>query len=125
MVQCLCVTVLLTALPPFRIGDYWWVSSEVGKETGRLKAKVGESDHLLPPVQGWEFYDGVKWESDPTMVCSRQVNPHCTEVIVELDNGAKEKRPDLAGSYLPVDGEYRRGRPVGSFQESFQQFCCC
>merc|ERR1712183_205377 len=57
-----------------RFGDYWWVSDDVGKENGVLKAKVGESDHLLPPVQGWEFYDygGSLWKSDPTMVCSRQ-----------------------------------------------------
>jgi len=98
-----------------RVGEYWWVNKEVGKKTGNLKAKMGESDHLLPPVQGWEFYHydgGVKWESDPTMVCSRQVNPLCCEVIVELDSDAMEKHPHCAGSYLPVDGEYNRGRPV-------------
>ena len=32
-------------------------------------------DLLLPPVQGWEYYDNGKWESNPTMECSREVLP--------------------------------------------------
>ena len=90
-----------------------------------VRAKMGESNHLLPPVQGWEYLDVVhKWQSDPTMVCSRQVSPLCTEVIVELHGVAMEKHPDCAGSYLPVEGEHIRGRLVGSFQQSFQQVFC-
>ena len=77
---------LLTALSLLiRVGDYWWVSKKVGEEVGKLKAKVGEADKLLPPVNGWEYPDlvGRKWKSDPTMVCSRQLSPVCSEVIVE------------------------------------------
>ena len=77
--QCLCCcTVMLTALSLIiRAGDYWCVSSLVGEEAGWLRAKVGEADLLLPPVQGWDYYDfgDKKWESDTTMECSREVLP--------------------------------------------------
>ena len=128
---------LLTALSLLiRVGDYWWVSREVGKkvselkwrvnneleeEVGYLKAKVGEADKLLPPVNGWEYLGG-KYQSDPTMVCSRQVSPVCREVIVELKGEAKKKHPECAGSYLPVEGEYQRGRLVGSFDNYFNNY---
>ena len=103
-----------------RVSDYWWVPKKVGKESGLLKAKVGEADKLLPPVNGWEFYAFGKWESDPTMVCSRQVLPACREVIVELQGSAKCAGE---GRYLPVEGEYHRGRPVGSFDRYFNNCC--
>ena len=118
--QCLCFTVPLTALSLLiRVGDYWRVSSKVGREGGFLKAKVREADKLLPPVNGWEYSGGGKYQSDPTMVCSRQVSSACREVIVELKGDAKKKIPECAGSYLPVEGEHRRGRPVGSFDNNF------
>ena len=96
----------------------------MGKEVGALKAKVGEADDkLLPPVSGWEFYyyaaGGYKWESDLSMVCSREVSAVCREVIIELKGDAMAKHPECAGSYLPVEGEYHRGRPVGSFDNHF------
>ena len=110
---------LLTALSLLiRVGDYWWVSNKVGKEGGELKAKVGEADKLLPPVNGWEYRAG-NYQSDPTMVCSREVSAACREVIVELEGDAKKKYPECAGSYLPVEGEHQRGRPVGSFDNYF------
>ena len=115
---------LLTALSLLiRVGDYWWVNYKVGKEGGLLKAKVGEADKLLPPVNGWEYYDdgGSNYQSDATMVCSRQVSPACKEVIVELKGVAKKKYPECAGRYLPLEGEYRRGRPVGSFDIYFNK----
>ena len=115
--QCLCFTVLLTVLSLLiRVGDCWWVWDKVGKEAGWLRAKVGKADKLLPPVDRWEFVDGGnKYQSDPTMVCSRQVSPVCKEVIVELKGAAKKKQPGCAGRYLPLEGEHHRGRPVGSF----------
>ena len=90
----------------------------VGKEFCLLKARVGEADKLLPPVNGWEHFDW-KYQSDPTMVCSRQVSSACREVIVELKGSVKEKHPECAGSYKPVEGVYHSGRPVGSFDD-----CC-
>ena len=61
----------------------------MGEEFVWLKAKVGEADKLLPPVNGWEYYDHAgNYQSDPTMVCSRQVSPACREVIVELKGDA-------------------------------------
>ena len=108
-----------------RAGDFWYVSSKVGKEGGCwLKAKVGEADDkLLPPVSGWEFSDWRgKYQSDPSMVCSREVSAVCREVIVELKGDAEAKHPDCAGSYLPVEGEYHRGRPVGSFDNNFNNY---
>ena len=112
---------LLTALSLLiRVGDYWWVWHQVGEEFGFLKAKVGEADKLLPPVNGWEYTDYAgNWQSDPTMVCSRQVSPACREVIVELKGGAEENQPECAGRYLPMEGEHNRGRPVGSFDRYF------
>ena len=109
--QCLCFTVLLTTLSLLiRVDDYWWVSREVREGGGRLllaKAKVGEADKLLPPVNGWEYGAWGKLQSDPTMVCSREVSPVCKEVIVELKGDAKKNHPECAGSYLPVEGEHR------------------
>merc|ERR1712080_810471 len=55
---------------------------------------------------------GGKYQSDPSMVCSREVSPACREVIVELKGDVKAKHPECAGSYLPVEGEYNRGRPL-------------
>ena len=67
-----------------RAGDFWRVSDEVGKEAGLMKAKVvWKEDQLMPPVNGWEYWDGGKWESDPTLVCSREVSPVCKEVRIE------------------------------------------
>ena len=56
-----------------RSDDYWWVSTEVAKKDGFLRAEVGEVDQLVPPVQGWQFKDGTKWSSEETLKCSRQV----------------------------------------------------
>ena len=82
-----------------------------------LKAKVvTELDELRPPLQGWQYFDAGKWESDPTLECSREVSPACCEVSVELKGPAKEKHPELAGSYFPVEGKINRGRWVSSYQ---------
>ena len=93
----------------------------VGKKGGFLRAKVDEADQLLPPVKGWEFYDyyGGKWDSDPTMECSRELSPACSEVTVELTGEELKRFPMCAGSYLPVEGKINRGRPVGSFEKHF------
>ena len=60
-----------------RAGEFWWVSDEVGKEISGLKSKVvWEEDQLTPPLHGWQYYvsaDGGKWNSDPALVCSREV----------------------------------------------------
>ena len=97
-----------------RAGDFWWVSDEVGKKDGRLKAKVvSDQDQLdQPPLKGWQYWDGDKWAFDTTMVWSRLVSPPY-EIIVNLVNKAKEKHPTCAGRYLPVEGKHHRGRPVG------------
>ena len=113
---------LITALSLLiRSGDYWRVNDEVGEEAGFLIAKVDEADQLLPPVKGWEFFDGGNWVSDSTLECSGK-SPACSEIIVELTGAALEKWPMLAGSYLPagklpVKGKFVRGRPVGSFEK--------
>ena len=113
--ECSLVTLTLNSLF-IRAGEFWWVSDEVGKKTGCwLKAKVESDKDKLdqPPLKGWQYYGGGKWKSDPTMVCSRQLSPAYTEIIVTLGGAAKEKQPHCAGSYLPVEGEHHRGRPVG------------
>ena len=80
-----------------------------------LKAKVKSDKNQLdePPVKGWQYWVGGNYKSDPRMVCSRQLSPAYTEIIVTLVGAAKEKHPDCAGSYLPVEGKHYRGRPVG------------
>ena len=103
--------------PLIRVGDFWWVSDEVGKKDGGLRTKVVTGlDELRPPLQGWEYVGGSNWKSDPTLECSREVSPPCTEVIVELQGPAMEKYPELAGSYLLVEGKINRGRWVSSYQ---------
>ena len=59
--------------PPTRSGEHWWVSEELQKEDGFLRAKVGGADQLVPPVQGWQFKLGTKWSSDEVRECSREV----------------------------------------------------
>ena len=99
-----------------RAGDIWLVSSELGKKAGGLNAKVEtEEDKNMPPVQGWQYWDGSKWHSDPTMEASRQVSKPCSEVLVELHGAAKENVPSCAGIYKPLKGRHNRGRWVGSF----------
>ena len=100
-----------------RAGDSWYVNDEVGEEAGWLEAEVvSEEDKLIPPLKGWQYYDGSEWESDPTLECSREVSTTCREVVVNLYGGAKEKFPYCAGRYLPVKGKMNRGRWVGSCQ---------
>ena len=123
------------------------MNDEVGEENGFMKAKVvWKEDQLMPPVNGWEYWDGGKWESDPTLVCSREVSPVCKEVRiesvalslfvdlvylqnnsetsrlvqvrVELRGDAKKVQGHCAGSYLPVEGKINRGRWVGSYQQN-------
>ena len=60
------------------------MSEEVGKETGWMAAKVvSKEDQLMPPVNGWLYARDGKFESDPTLVCSREVSPVCKEVRIE------------------------------------------
>ena len=109
-----------------RAGDFWWVSSKVGKKEGWLKAKVvSKEDQMMPPVKGWQYSDGSKYVSDPTMVCSSDLSPACGEIVVQLEGKAKEKHPYCAGIYKPVKGKRQRGRWVGSYQQqSFAFFNC-
>ena len=110
-----------------RAGDFWWVFKEVGKKEGWLSAKVvSKEDQMMPPVKGWQYADGTgTWPSDPTMVCSRDLSPACSEIVVQLEGKAKELHPKCAGSYKPVKGKFQRGRWVGSYQrQSFALYNC-
>ena len=82
VVQCLCLMHTELSLL-IRAGDFWWVSDEVGKKGGWLKAKVvRDMNQLRPPHKGWQFCDDRgEWESDPTMVCSKPLP--CTVVYRE------------------------------------------
>ena len=112
-------TTALSSSPPsfliIRVGDYWWVSTKVGSEVGSLRAKVEKADHLVPPVNGWQFRTGTKWSSDPTLECSRDLSEPSKEIVVKLQGEAKKKWPRCEGSYLPVEGTIIRGRPVSAF----------
>ena len=110
-----------------RAGDFWLVSSEVGKKGGELKAEVvTEEDKQMPPVKGWTYGDGKgKWSSDMTLECSREVTPACSEIIVELQGEAKKKHSQWGGSYLLVKGKINRGRWVGSYQQHSSAFNNC
>ena len=99
-----------------RAGDFWYLSEELGKEAGWLRAKVEtEEDKKMPPVQGWQYWDGSKWHSDPSLEASRQVSKPCSEVLVELHGAAKERHAECAGIYKPLKGRHNRGRWVSSF----------
>ena len=68
-----------------RAGDHWWVSEQVGEKDGYLKAEVVKEDPLVPPINGWSYYDdGDNWKSDETLECSRTVSAVCAEVRIEL-----------------------------------------
>ena len=67
-----------------RAGEFWRVNDDVGEGNGWLVSKVErEEDRLTPPLHCWQFGCDGKWESDPTLVCSREVSPACTEVRVD------------------------------------------
>jgi len=108
----------------YRVGEFWWVSTEAGKEIGFMKSKVVRTeDQLTPPLHGWQYSAcGGKLESDPTLVCSRDVSDPCREVRVELHGGAKEKVSQCAGSYLPVKGKINRGRWVLQHADGSEKF---
>ena len=44
-----------------------------------------KADQMQPPVKGWEFGDGHKFQSDPMMECSKEVTPVCDEVRAKLE----------------------------------------
>ena len=92
------------------------MGDELGKDISGLRAKVEtEEDKKMPPVQGWQYYDGSKWLSDPSLEASRQVSKPCSEVLVELHGAAKKKKhPECAGIYKPLKGRHNRGRWVSS-----------
>ena len=71
-----------------------------------------DEDKMMPPVKGWQY---GWWEADPTLEASRQVSKPCSEVLVELHGAAKEKWPECAGIYKPLEGRHNRGRWVSSF----------
>ena len=90
----------------------------MGKKGGWLRAKVvSKEDQMMPPVKGWQYYDGINWQSDSTMVCSKDLSPVCGEIVVKLKGKAKELHSKLAGIYKPVKGKRQRGRWVGSYQQ--------
>ena len=82
--QCSLVALTLNSLL-IRPGEFWFVSSEVGKKVGSLKSKTEkEEDRLTPPLHGWQYRGGGKWNSDATLVCSREVSTPCREVGVDF-----------------------------------------
>ena len=98
-------------------GNHWLVSSKLGKVYGELRAEVREAEEV-PPIKGWMFWNGSKWsDQDHTLECRRRPSVSCKGVSVELWGRAKKKHPDCAGRYLPVKGDYIRGREVGSMLE--------
>ena len=89
----------------------------MGGETCGMKVKVTTNeDKRKPPVTGWQYFGGGKWQSDPTLVCSSKLTSVCSEVFVELRGAAKEKHPECGGRYLPVKGKHNRGRWVSVCQ---------
>ena len=98
-----------------RAGNHWWVSDKVGKMGGGLRAEVGKVDQLMPPVQGWMFWNERKWsDKDYTLQCRRQPSVACKDITVESGGKAKKKHPDCAGRYRSIKGTYIRGREVRS-----------
>ena len=85
-----------------RSDDYWWVSTEVAKKDGFLRAEVGEADQLVPPVNGWQFkkWFGTKWSSDETLECTREV-----EEIIRRE----EERIKKAALAAEVDAAAAKG----------------
>jgi len=100
----------------YRTDGFWFVGPEAGKAFCIfMKKRVAfKAEQMQPPATGWECIIGKDtFQPDPTMECSRELTPICTEVRVELFGAAKEEHPLYEGSYVPVDGKINRGRWVG------------
>ena len=52
-----------------RVGQRWYVNNEIGATFSYLKADEGSSSQTTPPVKGWQYYNGSKWQADPEMEC--------------------------------------------------------
>ena len=59
------------------------MSREIGSTTSGFKADAGSSSQKTPPLKGWQYYDGSKWNDDPDMECDKPSLP-CMAVNVEL-----------------------------------------
>ena len=70
-----------------------------------MRAKVGEADQLVPPVQGWQFKDGTKWSSDKTLECSREVE----EIIRRVEERINEKEERIKKVAAEVDAAAAKG----------------
>ena len=51
--------------------------------TAGLKADATSSSQTTPPLKGWQYWDGSKWNDDPEMECGKPSLP-CMAVTVEL-----------------------------------------
>ena len=102
------------------------MSDEIGSTSAYMKADAGSSTQTTPPLKGWRYWDGSKWNDDPEMECGKPSLP-CMAVTVELagkslrwqiktvgfvSGEANDTKGDCAGRYVVVDGWWKRGRQV-------------
>ena len=66
-----------------RVGQRWYVSDEIGSTASFMKADAGSMSQTTPPLKGWRYADGSKWNDDPEMECGKPSLP-CMAVTVEL-----------------------------------------
>ena len=77
-------------------------SGEEWKICGSLKASVGVEPNK-PPTNGWKFYNGKDFETDPMLTCSPIVNsPPCC-LTVSLSGGAKKAQGKCEGEYRSME----------------------
>jgi len=67
----------------YRANKHWWVSDELGKDDGYMRAELEEANRSLPPDKGWEVkprWWKDSWSSeDQTLECSC----HPTDTVFE------------------------------------------
>ena len=78
-----------------------------------LSASVGE-DLLVPPTNGWKFWNGQTFEEDPQLRCSSTPTSSSCSVTVSLSGLAKEIRGECEGEYKDT-GLKSMGKKVINF----------
>ena len=111
--QCCCAIDALNitdAISSFiRVGNHWWVSDQLGKEGGYMRAEVGEADQRLPPLKGWEVYKPGKWISwkgewsseDQTLECSCHLE--ADNVLSQFEDASGRDTRSLSNFFFLFD----------------------
>ena len=81
----------------FSEGGRWWDGSSLGELLGGLLNRVNSDD---PPIDGWLFYGGGKFNSDDTSLTLESTAPSpCQLVRVTGEGNVVDKQGSSLGDY--------------------------